>query len=171
MEKIRFSCPRCATVMQTHADRINDEVACPQCRHQFRLVENEDSTGSGSAYSEAPTMPPQRVQDSPYGSQGSQPVKQEDSGPSSWRPPSNPPVGIHPMPNAQLPLAGGYAQPQGFCCPYCRTTQPPRWKSEISQTGWLVFAILLLTTCFFCWIGLLIKDRYRVCSQCNVRLE
>ena len=58
-----------------------------------------------------------------------------------------------------------------YSCPYCQTHAPPIWKSEVSQIGWIVFAILLVTTCVFCFAGLLIRDRYRVCSQCKMRLE
>ena len=67
-------------------------------------------------------------------------------------------------------LSGGLTG-QSFACPYCQTTNPPIWKSEVSTVGWIVFAVLLVTTCVFCFVGLFIKNRYRVCSNCRVRLE
>ncbi|MEL7496611.1 MAG: LITAF-like zinc ribbon domain-containing protein [Planctomycetota bacterium] len=86
-----------------------------------------------------------------------------------------PPVQAAPNYAAHNPYSNPvqpYVPPQqGFACPYCRTTQPPVWKSEVSQSGWIVFAILLITTCFFCWVGLLMRNNYRVCSQCKVRLD
>lgn len=56
-----------------------------------------------------------------------------------------------------------------FQCPICHTTVPPYIARKISTTGWVVFILL---TCFlitipFCWIGLLIKEDYRVCSVCG----
>jgi hypothetical protein len=58
-----------------------------------------------------------------------------------------------------------------FQCPFCHTTVPPRVGRKISTTGWVVFILL---TCFvitipFCWIGLLIKEDYRVCSMCGMK--
>ena len=58
-----------------------------------------------------------------------------------------------------------------FQCPLCHTNVPPRVGRKISTTGWVVFVLL---TCFlitipFCWIGLLIKEDYRVCSMCGMK--
>ena len=62
MDKVRFSCPRCNTVMQAAADRVGGEVGCPQCQHRFVLVENESpdqpTRDFGGSAAEAPTMPP-----------------------------------------------------------------------------------------------------------------
>jgi hypothetical protein len=63
-------------------------------------------------------------------------------------------------------------QPGGFVCPYCRTTMPPVTCTKDSTAGWVVFIFLMLT-CFgivLAWIGLLIKDTYKVCSQCGIKL-
>ena len=58
-----------------------------------------------------------------------------------------------------------------FQCPFCHTTMPPRIGRRISTAGWITFILL---TCFlitipFCWIGLLIKEDYRVCSMCGMK--
>ena len=55
-------------------------------------------------------------------------------------------------------------------CPYCRAYAPPLVKRRISTAGWIVFAVLLFFTFIFCWIGLLIKEDYRVCSYCGAQL-
>jgi DNA-directed RNA polymerase subunit RPC12/RpoP len=59
----------------------------------------------------------------------------------------------------------------GFACPYCGSDAPPRMKSEVSAAGWVLFVILIVLVCWpLCWIGLLIKDEYRVCRDCGVKL-
>ena len=68
----------------------------------------------------------------------------------------------------QLPVPVGYNQPiGGFQCPYCRTTMPPLSLERVSQTGWIVLALLIIFCLPLFWIGLLIKEPYRVCSQCR----
>jgi hypothetical protein len=62
--------------------------------------------------------------------------------------------------------------PVGFVCPFCHTTVPPLTASKISTVGWVVFVFLMLT-CFgivLAWIGLLIKDYHKVCSQCGIKI-
>ncbi len=159
MDKVRFSCPRCNTVMQAAADRVGGEVGCPQCQHRFVLVENESRDQStldfGGSAAEAPTMPPSDT----FRSSDVQPAKS-----------SNPYSSPESSQFSYSPGMAGMPQTR-FVCPYCQTTRPPIWKSEVSPIGWIVFAVLLVTTCFGCFIGLFIRDRYRVCSQCRVRLD
>jgi hypothetical protein len=57
-----------------------------------------------------------------------------------------------------------------FQCPFCHTTMPPYTQSRVSTAGWVVFTLLLVFTIIFCWIGLFIKEDYRVCSQCGMKL-
>jgi hypothetical protein len=70
-----------------------------------------------------------------------------------------------------------YAQPQplvsaeNFRCPYCRTTQPPVIAQRISTAGWIVFAALLVFCLPLFFIGLLIKEEYRMCSWCRAPLS
>jgi len=52
-------------------------------------------------------------------------------------------------------------------CPYCRTQAPVRIESKISTGGWVTFAILLFVFFPLCWVGLLIKEDYRMCSYCG----
>lgn len=58
----------------------------------------------------------------------------------------------------------------GFQCPFCHTRLPPSVQSEVSTAGWIVLVAML----FFCpplfFIGLFIKEEFRVCSQCGIRL-
>lgn len=60
----------------------------------------------------------------------------------------------------------------GFCCPYCGTDAPPDIRSEITTAGWITFFVLLSSVCglLFCWIGFLIREEKRYCSQCGIRI-
>ncbi len=42
---------------------------------------------------------------------------------------------------------------------------------RISVAGWIVFAVLLLFCFPLFWIGLLIKEEYRSCYECGVRID
>lgn len=67
-------------------------------------------------------------------------------------------------PGTVLPMGGVVT------CPYCRVTNYPRSAQRISTAGWVVFAVML-TVCFpLFWIGLLMKEEQRNCSNCNMRL-
>ena len=81
--------------------------------------------------------------------------------------------GLPMVSNRHLERVAGLAQQNRpvFQCPFCHTTMPPRIGRKISTTGWVVFILL---TCFvitipICWIGLLIKEDYRVCSMCGMK--
>ncbi len=63
-----------------------------------------------------------------------------------------------------------YSTMSGFQCPYCRTTAPPFTQSEVSQAGWIVMVVLILTCLPLFWIGLLIKDTFNKCSGCGARV-
>lgn len=66
----------------------------------------------------------------------------------------------------------GGARPRGagFQCPYCGTTALPYRSGAISAAGWTVFALMILIFFPLCWIGLLIKEEYRRCAACGMRL-
>lgn len=57
---------------------------------------------------------------------------------------------------------------QPYRCPHCMSQFLPRIERRISTAGWITFAVLLVFSMgIFCWIGLLIKEDYRVCPSCN----
>ncbi len=58
-----------------------------------------------------------------------------------------------------------------YRCPRCQTTQLPIIKRKISTAGWITFALLLLFTFIFFWVGLLMKEDSRVCPVCNLQLD
>jgi RNA polymerase subunit RPABC4/transcription elongation factor Spt4 len=64
-------------------------------------------------------------------------------------------------------------QPQnmayGYHCPRCSSQMVPKVVKRISTAGWITFAVLLVTTGIFFWIGLLIKEDARLCPVCNFK--
>jgi len=85
---------------------------------------------------------------------------------------------VPPLPNFQQsnPHAamqtfqhGQQAIGHNYHCPRCGSNLLPVMTRQISTAGWIVFALLLIFTFFFFWIGLLIKEDVRVCPVCNFK--
>ncbi|MGI9054225.1 MAG: LITAF-like zinc ribbon domain-containing protein [Pyrinomonadaceae bacterium] len=78
------------------------------------------------------------------------------------------PVQNQPFQTQQL----AQTQPQwiskNYQCPRCGSNLTPRFEKKISNTGWIVFAVLLITFFPLFWIGFLIKEDVRVCQVCNL---
>lgn len=59
-----------------------------------------------------------------------------------------------------------------FICPYCGSDEIPATKSKVSAVGWVVAVVLLLS--LFClplfWMGFLIREPYRECRSCGIRV-
>lgn len=58
-----------------------------------------------------------------------------------------------------------------FICPFCRSNARPIVKSKVSTGGWVLFVVLLLFCFPLCLIGLLVKEDYRICSSCGIKLD
>lgn len=58
----------------------------------------------------------------------------------------------------------------GFRCPYCNTDETPLTRSKISVGGRVVFGVMILVCFPLFWIGLLMKENYRECSECGTRI-
>ncbi len=161
MAKVRFSCPRCQAVMQTSEEKMGFDIACPQCNHRFTLIEQG-----------APD-PGETVR--PVSTPASEETRQwidksvEETNAYALPKPSSPVVDSVATGGAIPPIYQGHTS-SAFSCPYCRSRQPPIWKSEVSTAGWITCVLLFCTTCIFFWVGFLIRDKYTVCSSCNVRL-
>lgn len=86
------------------------------------------------------------------------------------------PIGLNgPPAAAPIPAAMPMAAPMtgGFRCPYCQAAARPRIEQKITQAGWVVFTILILSVIGipFCWIPLIgMKEEVRSCSQCGMKL-
>ena len=59
----------------------------------------------------------------------------------------------------------------GFRCPFCQSNLAPKVKRKISTAGWVTFTSLLIFCFPLCIIGLFIKDEYRVCRSCGIKLD
>jgi hypothetical protein len=70
-----------------------------------------------------------------------------------------------PVPYINQTPAYGY----NYRCPNCGTNAAPRIEEKISQSGWVMFAVLLVLFFPLFWIGLLMKEKYRVCPVCRVQ--
>jgi len=183
LEKVRFACPRCQTVMQTGSDRVGYDVACPHCSHRFKLISpNTDKSFSsrqdGSLRHSRPAgSADTRVDlvskhvDSEWALPNNDIKKTNNAGDSFKNENS---VGVADSRNDQsayaLPMEAVRVAPGGFCCPYCRSTKPPKLRSKVSTVGWVMFTVLLLTTCVLSPIGLMVRENYRICSHCKITL-
>ena len=60
---------------------------------------------------------------------------------------------------------------RGFRCPFCKSDERPEVRSQISTGGWVVFAALLLVCPPLFFVGLLMKEEYRVCADCGSQVS
>ncbi len=149
--------------MQTGEEKIGFDIECPQCDYRFTLVEPGERQLEPTIARESPAPPTEPATDSESTRHR---ITEADIEPTAK--PAAPEEAFR-MPGTISPVYQGDAN-HGWRCRYCSTRQPPMWKSEISTVGWIVLAILLVTTCIFFWVGLLIRNKYPVCSVCKVRL-
>jgi lipopolysaccharide-induced tumor necrosis factor-alpha factor len=59
----------------------------------------------------------------------------------------------------------------GFRCRYCESTARPRTQNQISVAGWIVFAVMLVFCFPLFWIGLLMTEDVKTCSDCGRKLS
>lgn len=80
------------------------------------------------------------------------------------------PVKNQPFQTQQLAYQKPYGVMQNRVCPRCGSNAAPRIERKISNAGWIVFAVLLVTFFPLFWIGFLIKEQVAVCPHCSYRL-
>ncbi len=89
---------------------------------------------------------------------------------AEYVPPAPPHIWATNTPPPPAPQVSSYPAPSGYRCPRCGTNYPPQVATKVSSDGWLVLILLL----FFCaplfWIGLLMKEEYRVCPMCRLSI-
>ena len=84
--------------------------------------------------------------------------------------PNTAPVQNHPFQTQQLAQTQPFWMSQNYHCPRCGSNLAPRIERKISNAGWIVFAVLLITFFPLFWIGFFIKEDARVCPVCNLRV-
>jgi len=73
---------------------------------------------------------------------------------------------IDPPPPPLQPFAPPHT-PTNFRCPHCNSNAAPVIAKRIGTAGWVVFFALLIICFPLCFIGLFIKEEYRMCSWCR----
>ena len=81
------------------------------------------------------------------------------------------PVQNHPFQTHQLVYQKPYGIANTYKCPRCNNKVTPRLENKISNAGWIIFAVLLVTFFPLFWIGFLIKEDVSVCPVCQYRIN
>jgi lipopolysaccharide-induced tumor necrosis factor-alpha factor len=58
-------------------------------------------------------------------------------------------------------------------CPYCRHQGPRLIQKQLSQSGWILFVVLLLLCLPLCWLPFVIdgcKDKIAKCAACGLKV-
>lgn len=78
-------------------------------------------------------------------------------------------------PQLYAPAMMAYIGPQDmtgrYRCPSCGTNFLPIVERRISSAGWITFALLLVFTFIFFWVGLLMKEDVAICPICKRRVN
>ena len=64
----------------------------------------------------------------------------------------------------------GSSRAVGFRCPYCDTDETPTRRKKVSSGGWVMFVVLIFLCLPLCWLGLLMTEDTKVCSDCGIKL-
>ncbi|HEX8458273.1 MAG TPA: LITAF-like zinc ribbon domain-containing protein [Pyrinomonadaceae bacterium] len=138
-----------STIFCQHCGRPNADIA-RICRYCGQAL-SDDNSSAPPLYApplHAPPPPPQST----------------FTGTPLWATDA-PPAPVQPLAQGFAPPAG--APPVYFRCPHCQSTAPPVIAKRIGTAGWIVFFTLLIFCFPLCFIGLFIKDEYRMCSWCR----
>lgn len=81
------------------------------------------------------------------------------------------PAENQPFKTQQLLYQKPYGVIQNHGCPRCNSQIAPRFDRKISNAGWIVFAVLLITFFPLFWIGFLIKEDVRICPVCGYNYD
>lgn len=76
----------------------------------------------------------------------------------------------HPHAAMQMSYRGQQDLSGNYRCPHCGSNFLPILDRRISTAGWITFAMLLVFTVIFFWIGLLIKEEVPICPSCRNRV-
>jgi transposase-like protein len=144
----KIECPHCHAGLQAPKASEGQEFSCPSCHKRFVIP----------AYKEL-----EIAEDEDPGIRPVARVIHTEDRPSRRRRERDD-VEEYDDERDERPLRRGYR------CPYCGSTMRPLVRQQISQTGWIVFALLLIFTVCLFWIGLLIKEDVRICPDCGMRL-
>lgn len=158
---ITATCASCGIKVRAPDEAAGKMAHCPKCKAQIRIptVISMISIDSQAPYVEVVSPDPRPSRRPAYEPENENRI--DDYDPPPARSSRRARRSRHDDENDEV----------GFVCPFCSIRRPPRVETKISVGGWIVFVVLLLFLCWpICWVGLLMKDEYRVCSGCGVRL-
>lgn len=155
---IAFSCSTCAKPFTVGDHLAGKRSKCPGCGAMLQVPSATDTKPAADPPYSPPARPPLPPPVAP-------PPVIQDAIPTPHYPQHQQYQQPHPQ------QYSGHGPPQmGFQCPFCHTQQPPYVQSQISTAGWVLFVVLLIFCFPLCIIGLFIKENYRVCSGCGIKL-
>jgi DNA-directed RNA polymerase subunit RPC12/RpoP len=169
MPAIKVKCPHCGAVAKAPETSDGKIVSCPACAKKFQVRSYDElEEGNGEPGTRIETRSSRRGRDRDEDDEEERSVRRgrdddqddEDDRPRRSRRSER----EDDDDRDERPSRGGYR------CPYCGTRRPPIVRQQVSQTGWIVFVLLLIFTVCLFWIGLLIKEDVRVCSECGMKL-
>ncbi|MCI0457633.1 MAG: LITAF-like zinc ribbon domain-containing protein [Gemmataceae bacterium] len=173
---IRYYCPRCHMGLQSGPETAGSKMACPSCGQRLQVPQPPPQPPINKTVLASTEPPPPPQPPPPMPSmlvvELLSPPPQPPPAPAPALPPAPLVVPTYePDPEPELsPRFRSFRRTHTFSCPYCGTDELPWQRSEISGAGWAVFVILLLFCFPLFWIGFFIKDTYRICARCGIRL-
>lgn len=147
-----FRCGNCPTTMKAAENSIGKVMVCQGCGHSNMIPSPpKPSKVQSGARAESEIQPNTNVKDD----------DDEDRGERKNRRKSR----RHDRDDDEDRPAR-----RGFRCPYCDSDRLPYTRKSISTGGWVVFAVMLLFCFPLFWIGLLMTEGHRECSDCGMRI-
>lgn len=144
----RFYCPTCRGAVDAARNAVGQKMPCPHCGQRLQVPQlPPNKTVLGSLTRPVDALPAIKP------------------APAALSPPT-------PPADDYAPQRHGYRRWRGGACPCCGSAKRPEVREEISQEGWIVFAILLVVFFPVCWIPLItMKKRHEICRDCRARFD
>jgi hypothetical protein len=141
---IPVTCPSCRFEGEAPEETAGQTVLCPECKSNIPVPASRTSRSSD------------RIRNRPSDRPSRRPDDDDDDDDLDDR----------PSRRRSNRRRGGL----GSVCQYCGSDAPPIYSSQISAAGWIVLVLMLVFCWPLFWIGLLIKEDVKKCSECGARL-
>jgi hypothetical protein len=139
---IPVNCPSCKFEGDAPDETAGQTVLCPDCKGTIPVPAGQTTRVSERTRppSERPIRPPPPLDD--HDNDDDRPSRRRSRRRSSF----------------------------GSECHVCGSDAPPIYTSQISAGGWIVMVVMLVFCWPLFWIGLLMKEDVKKCSECGARL-
>jgi hypothetical protein len=141
---IEFSCPTCRTLLSMPDATAGQKTPCMTCGGSVSIP----WPPGRDAPPEKEERPPRRSRRSP---------REDDDYDNRRRPRDD---------EDDYEVRGR----RGFRCPHCRSTERPIIRNEMSETGLILLICLLVAFFPLFWIGFLMRENMKYCSDCGAKL-